>query len=222
MRIFARDFAAQPRPQFLTDFKDQYAKMSVVKSSIKKLPDKKLYFQPCGLQTASTSKQILWSTIRHFFLYVGEWKFSLKLLYATRLFSTLQSNLRDDSLVGSGPDSRDGGYKNGLIRSDCIVPWSVPMSVRLCLSAQPENTSTDGKFVGCRWDLCPLKLGDPLAVVTRKYDFSDRRCSNLIWALRPSKVAGLSHVSDSYLVDDASSHMLVSKIKPCMSKYKPH
>jgi len=26
--------------------------------------------------------------------------------------------------------------------------------------------------------------------------------------------------SDSYLVDPASSHMLVSKIKPCMSKYK--
>ena len=26
----------------------------------------------------------------------------------------------------------------------------------------------------------------------------------------------------SYLVDPASSHMLVSKIKPCMSKYKPH
>ena len=27
--------------------------------------------------------------------------------------------------------------------------------------------------------------------------------------------------SDSYLVDPASSHMLVSKIKPCMSKYTP-
>ena len=25
----------------------------------------------------------------------------------------------------------------------------------------------------------------------------------------------------SYLVDPASSHMLVSKTKPCMSKYKP-
>ena len=25
---------------------------------------------------------------------------------------------------------------------------------------------------------------------------------------------------DSYLVDSASSHMLVSKIKPCISKYK--
>ena len=27
--------------------------------------------------------------------------------------------------------------------------------------------------------------------------------------------------SDRYLVDPASSHMLVSKIKPCMSKHKP-
>jgi hypothetical protein len=32
---------------------------------------------------------------------------------------------------------------------------------------------------------------------------------------RPGRLAG-----GSYLVDSASSHMLVSKIKPCMSKYK--
>ena len=32
--------------------------------------------------------------------------------------------------------------------------------------------------------------------------------------------ASLNSLSDSYLVDPASSHMLVSKIKPCMSKYK--
>jgi hypothetical protein len=30
----------------------------------------------------------------------------------------------------------------------------------------------------------------------------------------------VSELQDSYLVDPASSHMLVSKIKPCMSKYK--
>lgn len=34
---------------------------------------------------------------------------------------------------------------------------------------------------------------------------------------RRCRVHGLQ---DSYLVDSASSHMLVSKIKPCMSKYK--
>ena len=46
-------------------------------------------------------------------------------------------------------------------------------------------------------------------------------------ALRSSfgwtQVAGRALVQcteDSYLVDPASSHMLVSKIKPCMSKYK--
>ena len=33
-----------------------------------------------------------------------------------------------------------------------------------------------------------------------------------VWPLWPTE--------DSYLVDPASSHMLVSKIKPCMSKYK--
>jgi hypothetical protein len=36
---------------------------------------------------------------------------------------------------------------------------------------------------------------------------------------RPSP-RGRAWVQDSYLVDSASSHMLVSKIKPCMSKYK--
>ena len=30
----------------------------------------------------------------------------------------------------------------------------------------------------------------------------------------------VGRMPDSYLVDPASSHMLVSKIKPCMSKYK--
>ena len=33
-------------------------------------------------------------------------------------------------------------------------------------------------------------------------------------------VAACHGAQDSYLVDSASSHMLVSKIKPCMSKYK--
>ena len=38
---------------------------------------------------------------------------------------------------------------------------------------------------------------------------------------RPFGLAGYTlALEDSYLVDPASSHMLVSKIKPCMSKYK--
>ena len=35
-----------------------------------------------------------------------------------------------------------------------------------------------------------------------------------------SQLAGLEAFDSGYLVDPASSHMLVSKIKPCMSKYK--
>ena len=39
--------------------------------------------------------------------------------------------------------------------------------------------------------------------------------------LKSSKIPNRGHVwNGSYLVDPASSHMLVSKIKPCMSKYK--
>ena len=42
----------------------------------------------------------------------------------------------------------------------------------------------------------------------------------LQWSLAPHPGFGLFWFKDSYLVDSASSHMLVSKIKPCMSKYK--
>jgi hypothetical protein len=39
--------------------------------------------------------------------------------------------------------------------------------------------------------------------------------------LKSSSCLGLGSILESsYLVDPASSHMLVSKIKPCMSKYK--
>jgi hypothetical protein len=37
------------------------------------------------------------------------------------------------------------------------------------------------------------------------------------WFFQPF---GWTQCRNSYLVDPASSHMLVSKIKPCMSKYK--
>lgn len=48
-----------------------------------------------------------------------------------------------------------------------------------------------------------------------------------MFSLSPSLSGGMEtavrvdgRFEDSYLVDPASSHMLVSKIKPCMSKYK--
>jgi hypothetical protein len=50
----------------------------------------------------------------------------------------------------------------------------------------------------------------------------------IVMKIKPRKGASSSsgcvglflRVRNSYLVDPASSHMLVSKIKPCMSKYK--
>jgi len=39
-------------------------------------------------------------------------------------------------------------------------------------------------------------------------------------ATRPLRRLVVAPAEDSYLVDSASSHMLVSKIKPCKSKYK--
>ena len=53
--------------------------------------------------------------------------------------------------------------------------------------------------------------------------FAARKFEWPVWApafcLR-AEVAAMQLPHDSYLVDPASSHMLVSKTKPCMSKYK--
>ena len=40
------------------------------------------------------------------------------------------------------------------------------------------------------------------------------------WCLLCILCSASEDTDSSYLVDPASSHMLVSKIKPCMSKYK--
>jgi hypothetical protein len=78
------------------------------------------------------------------------------------------------------------------------------------------------KFVGC--------LADPsqLEIVEKRTQLEDKCCSSALWRCLTLlsalfSVAGVHHLfKASYLVDLSSSHMLVSKIKPCMSKYKPH
>ncbi len=55
-----------------------------------------------------------------------------------------------------------------------------------------------------------------VAVVTRVVVVARRRCGVAVAVREQMPVA-----CNSYLVDPASSHMLVSKIKPCMSKYIP-
>ena len=49
------------------------------------------------------------------------------------------------------------------------------------------------------------------------------RSGERVFSFSSSSLVSLSETLpriDSYLVDPASSHMLVSKIKPCTSKYK--
>ena len=50
--------------------------------------------------------------------------------------------------------------------------------------------------------------------------FNHSPASLLLLLMRASKVVS-RRSNNNHLVDPASSHMLVSKIKPCMSKYKP-
>ena len=133
----------------------------------------------------------------------------------------------------------------GTVASSLLAPWRVwsrqqgrrsvkgPDTFRLSSSVVGSNVRAivslglARKYIYGR-EICQLSVG-PQSLETWRpgrnsacMTLLHRRCSNSIWAPRPSKVAGLSLVSDSYLVDGASSHMLVSKIKPCMSKYKPH
>ena len=89
------------------------------------------------------------------------------------------------------------------------------LSVWILLVSLTEYTYTDRK-------VC-LLTGSPCA--TRKI----APCSSELGVLALlTRVRGkfffpwLLFVSARYLVDPASSHMLVSKIKPCMSKYKPN
>jgi hypothetical protein len=53
----------------------------------------------------------------------------------------------------------------------------------------------------------------------RKENEADWRNTLLFWGVR-LRLYVFFLFYNSYLVDPASSHMLVSKIKPCMSKYK--
>ena len=78
---------------------------------------------------------------------------------------------------------------------------------------QPGNTDTDGKLA-----LLTGVPSHPTHRTSARSANDDCGSGSDVFG-RPT---GSYSRSDSYLVDPASSHMLVSKIKPCMSKYKPH
>jgi hypothetical protein len=73
-----------------------------------------------------------------------------------------------------------------------------------------------GKFRGERWKSVSSGIG--LALTAEPSHPSG--VISVTNFFRAVKHGWPSPAYDSYLVDSASSHMLVSKIKPCMSKYK--
>ena len=58
-------------------------------------------------------------------------------------------------------------------------------------------------------------------VVARAHTLVERRRRHGGAARLRSMALSSERRAELYLVDPASNHMLVSKIKPCMSKYKP-
>jgi hypothetical protein len=83
-----------------------------------------------------------------------------------------------------------------------------------------------GRAPSSSYSAPPGELGRLAREARRERLRRNRACQGLVprrrAARRGARAAGHRAVGlqDSYLVDSASSHMLVSKIKPCMSKYK--
>ena len=95
-------------------------------------------------------------------------------------------------------------------------------SERRAGAAQPAIGGTPSKRANIRWRvLTPAQRGDTDKCETR----ARTHCCSTQEAFiqTPSNSQRRRSAAPrfgSYLVDPASSHMLVSKIKPCMSKYK--
>ena len=127
---------------------------------------------------------------------------------------TLASPLSDGErpvLVPKGASSRNPKASDPSVNFCSVRDFVVRATAT---RAHPSvDPSTDGKVVVClvapggreSWETSlPLKL------LSRER----RSCSG--------SAGSAFELCARYLVDPASSHMLVSKIKPCMSKYKPH
>ena len=90
-----------------------------------------------------------------------------------------------------------------------------------CLSRKAKPASQ--ALASRRLTTVRLLAHTPLNAVARARTRSAARQTLRLALSRPPPPPGRrgGRQTSSYLVDPASSHMLVSKIKPCMSKYKP-
>jgi hypothetical protein len=118
---------------------------------------------------------------------------------------------RDRPPVSSSLDSyatvRGGLTAQSVLRRTASwgTQWGQTDGLRL---TPPSNSLSSAVRVGGR------------AACGRPYLASYSARHSLLGPARAFPSRGRSGGQDSYLVDSASSHMLVSKIKPCMSKYK--
>ena len=102
--------------------------------------------------------------------------------------------------------------------------WVGTWKGRLPLNEGAGRAADEGAVAAGRVGLPPSLPGlPPLAAAHRGTPAES--CSTAVnkpplRGARPGAVREVAWAEDSYLVDPASSHMLVSKIKPCMCKYK--
>jgi hypothetical protein len=98
--------------------------------------------------------------------------------------------------VGSQKSTRPRG-----VRRDLASPAPPPKGRRGRRRERPNHTPQSGLPIPPSWHGASLEF--------------------CCWLAPQQGPRGGNEQRISYLVDPASSHMLVSKIKPCMSKYRP-
>jgi hypothetical protein len=95
-----------------------------------------------------------------------------------------------------------------------VALWDGASALKLLCSGQPC-----GKLSGGNWMVVRGRKGFVPRAPSRCDAFYASLISEQLYP-HGSRLGFGSTAQDCYLVDSASSHMLVSKIKPCMSKYK--
>lgn len=151
---------------------------------------------------------------------LGSWARVCCAAYRTRrngLATNVAIRVRAAEAARGGPESssrapssrrREGAYGNGS-RGDGSVFWM--RNVRRAM-ARTNRRTTGGRGGG--------RGGRAAMLGTFRVGRSLGRLGRTTGAVRLRPRASPRKLEECYLVDPASSHMLVSKIKPCMCKYE--
>ena len=134
------------------------------------------------------------------------------------------SDIRGSTDACTRPYWRDGRLVSSPRRTDVAGHGCCPHGPEVSPGRTVLRGIQWGQKDGSRGPIDGVSLDDPsgrrgtLSLLSLPFSYS-RLCCALSLRGVP-RLRGGSPGHDSYLVDSASSHMLVSKIKPCMSKYK--